>query len=167
MINYTNMNLSAKLNGYGIGQYFSLLFNEGFYSDFVLRYIYHQNEVNANFIPGNQGRLDDNDGSHNIILSAELGYRKAYDKFYLESSLEFISGYVGAMDLKGDIASLKRSSYILLVAKIAFFIGSQNQNLNFRTGLGLYADLIKIGDQILDDQASQRRYEGKKFQECL
>lgn len=24
MINYTNMNLSAKLNGYGIGQYFSL-----------------------------------------------------------------------------------------------------------------------------------------------
>ncbi|EAK9984579.1 autotransporter outer membrane beta-barrel domain-containing protein [Campylobacter jejuni] len=169
MINYTNMNLSAtdlsaKLNGYGIGQYFSLLFNEGFYSDFVLRYIYHQNEVNANFIPGNQGRLDDNDGSHNIILSAELGYRKTYDKFYLEPSLEFISGYVGAMDLKGDIASLKRSSYIPLVAKTAFFIGSQNQNLNFRTGLGLYADLIKTGDQILEDQASQRRYEGKKDQ---
>lgn len=169
MINYTNMNLSAtdlsaKLNGYGIGQYFSLLFNEGFYSDFVLRYIYHQNEVNANFIPGNQGRLDDNDGSHNIILSAELGYRKNYDKFYLEPSLEFISGYVGAMDLKGDIASLKRSSYVPLVAKTAFFIGSQNQNLNFRTGLGLYADLIKTGDQILEDQASQRRYEGKKDQ---
>lgn len=143
------------------------MFNEGFYSDFVLRYIYHQNEVNANFIPGNQGRLDDNDGSHNIILSAELGYRKNYDKFYLEPSLEFISGYVGAMDLKGDIASLKRSSYVPLVAKTAFFIGSQNQNLNFRTGLGLYADLIKTGDQILEDQASQRRYEGKKIKECL
>ncbi|UWN27410.1 hypothetical protein AEI25_00850 [Campylobacter jejuni] len=68
------------------------------------------------------------------------------------------------MDLKGDIASLKRSSYIPLVAKTAFFIGSQNQNLNFRTGLGLYADLIKTGDQILEDQASQRRYEGKKDQ---
>ncbi|HAA1813926.1 TPA_asm: hypothetical protein GD773_08840, partial [Campylobacter jejuni] len=84
------------------------------------------NEINANFIPGNQGRLDDNDGSHNIILSAELGYRKAYNKFYLEPSLEFISGYVGAMDLKGDIASLKRFSYIPLVVKTAFFIGSQN-----------------------------------------
>lgn len=81
--------------------------------------------------------------------------------------MEFISGYVEAMDLKGDIASLKRSVYIPLVAKIAFFIGSQNQNLNFRTGLGLYADLIKTGDQILEDQASQRRYEGKKIKECL
>jgi len=40
--------------------------------------------------------------------------------------LEFISGYVGAMDLKGDIASLKRFSYIPLVVKTAFFIGSQN-----------------------------------------
>ncbi|EAM0817130.1 hypothetical protein FUV79_07400 [Campylobacter jejuni] len=77
-------------------------------------------------MPGNQDRLDDNDGSHNIILSAELGYRKNYDKFYLEPSLEFISGYVGAMDLKGDIASLKRFSYIPLVVKTAFFIGSQN-----------------------------------------
>ncbi len=104
---------------------------------------------------------------HNIILSAELGYRKTYDKIYLEPSLEFISGYVEAMDLKGDIASLKRSFYIPLVAKTAFFIGSQNQNLNFRTGLGLYADLIKTGDQILEDQASQRRYEGKKIKECL
>ncbi|BEK57947.1 hypothetical protein K688_0958 [Campylobacter jejuni HB-CJGB-LXC] len=55
-----------------------------------------------------------------------MGYRKAYDKFYLELSLEFISGYVGAMDLKGDIASLKRFSYIPLVVKTAFFIGSQN-----------------------------------------
>lgn len=81
--------------------------------------------------------------------------------------MEFISGYVGAMDLKGDIASLKRFSYIPLVVKTAFFIGSQNQNLNFRTGLGLYADPIKAGDQILEDQASQRRYEGKKIKECL
>ncbi|EAH4757546.1 hypothetical protein cje16_01873 [Campylobacter jejuni subsp. jejuni 1997-1] len=30
------------------------------------------------------------------------------------------------MDLKGDIASLKRFSYIPLVVKTAFFIGSQN-----------------------------------------
>lgn len=65
--------------------------------------------------------------------------------------MEFISGYVGAMDLKGDIASLKRFSYIPLVVKTAFFIGSQ----------------IKAGDQILEDQASQRRYEGKKIKECL
>ncbi|EAI5453667.1 hypothetical protein F0O96_06655 [Campylobacter jejuni] len=63
------------------------------------------------------------------------------------------------MDLKGDIASLKRFSYIPLVVKTAFFIGSQNY--------GLYADPIKAGDQILEDQASQRRYEGKKIKECL
>ncbi|EIB15118.1 hypothetical protein cje23_02056 [Campylobacter jejuni subsp. jejuni 1997-11] len=31
----------------------------------------------------------------------------------------------------------------------------------------MYADLIKAGDQILEDQASQRRYEGKKIKECL
>lgn len=45
-------------------------------------------------------------------------------KFYF--SADIISGYVGAMDLKGDIASLKRFSYIPLVVKTAFFIGSQN-----------------------------------------
>ena len=29
----------------------------------------------------------------------------------------------------------------------------------------MYADPIKAGDQILEDQASQRRYEGKKIKE--
>ncbi|AHY39483.1 hypothetical protein cje28_05048 [Campylobacter jejuni subsp. jejuni 51037] len=31
----------------------------------------------------------------------------------------------------------------------------------------MYVDPIKAGDQILEDQASQRRYEGKKIKECL
>ncbi|WP_050553704.1 autotransporter outer membrane beta-barrel domain-containing protein, partial [Campylobacter jejuni] len=168
MLNFTQNKLNSnsldvKSKGYGIGSYFSFLFDNNFYLDFVLRYVRYENDMSANFLPNVNSFLQSN-ASNNIITSLELGYRKYFNNFYFEPQIEFISGYVDNVHLFNDNVDIRLDSYKPLVLKSAFFVGANNLNkkLNFRTGLGFMSDLKKSGRKSFSDNVGTRYFDGLK-----
>lgn len=168
MLNFTqnklNSNsLNATSKGYGLGSYFSFLFDNNFYLDFVLRYIRYENDMSASFLPSVNSSLNSK-ASNNIISSLELGYRKYFTYFYLEPQIEFISGYVDSIHLYNDSVDLKLDSYMPLVLKSAVFVGTNNlsEKLNLRAGLGFMSDLKRSGKKSFSDSVGTRYFEGLK-----
>ncbi|OOX99299.1 hypothetical protein BOQ01_07490 [Campylobacter coli] len=169
MLNYTQTKLNSssldvKSRGYGLGQYFSFLFQNDLYLDFVLRYVRYQNDMSVSFLPNVNLAL--NTGiSNNIITSLELGYRKYLQNFYLEPQIEFISGYVDNIHLHNENVDIKLDSYIPLVLKSTLFIGANNikdTKLNLRAGLGYMGDLKKSGQKTFTDNLGTRHFDGLK-----
>ncbi len=167
MLNFTQTkldsdSLDATSKGYGLGQYFSFLFDNDLYLDFVLRYIRYENDMSASFLPSVNSSLNSK-ASNNIISSLELGYRKYFDNLYFEPQIELISGYVDNIHLYNENVDIKLDSYMPLVLKTAFFTGvNVSEKLNLKAGFGYMSDLKRSGKKSFSDTAGTRDFDGLK-----
>ncbi|ULO02373.1 autotransporter serine protease (peptidase_S8 domain) [Campylobacter sp. RM5004] len=161
--------LEGKVKGIGGGLYSSFLFNNGFYIDMIAKYADYKNDYTLTLNNGNNKavHIKANNHSKNLVASIELGNRFYMNDYYLEPSVELISGYVSAIKLenKEEHIKLESKSFIPLNTKTMLSFGkqsSEDSRFGFRFGVGLAADLIKSGDKTIRDLNVIRQIEGKK-----
>lgn len=161
--------LEGKVKGIGGGLYSSFLFNNGFYIDMIAKYADYKNDYTLTLNNGNNKAvyIKANNHSKNLVASIELGNRFYMNDYYLEPSVELISGYVSAIKLenKEEHIKLESKSFIPLNTKTMLSFGKQSNEdsrFGFRFGVGLAADLIKSGDKTIRDLNVIRQIEGKK-----
>lgn len=161
--------LEGKVKGIGGGLYSSFLFNNGFYIDMIAKYVDYKNDYTLTLNNGNNKAIYINANNHskNLLASIELGNRFYMNDYYLEPSVELISGYVSAIKLenKEEHIKLESKSFIPLNTKTMLSFGkqsSEDSRFGFRFGVGLAADLIKSGDKTIRDLNVIRQIEGKK-----
>lgn len=161
--------LEGKVKGIGAGLYSSFLFNNGFYIDMIAKYADYKNDYTLTLNNGNNKAvyIKADNHSKNLVASIELGNRFYMNDYYLEPSVELISGYVSAIKLenKEEYIKLESKSFIPLNTKTMLSFGKQSNEdsrFGFRFGVGLAADLIKSGDKTIRDLNVIRQIEGKK-----
>lgn len=161
--------LEGKVKGIGGGLYSSFLFNNGFYIDMIAKYADYKNDYTLTLNNGNNKAvyIKADNHSKNLVASIELGNRFYMNDYYLEPSVELISGYVSAIKLenKEEHIKLESKSFIPLNTKTMLSFGkqsSEDSRFGFRFGVGLAADLIKSGDKTIRDLNVIRQIEGKK-----
>ena len=160
-------NIDGNIKGIGFGIYNSMLFNNGFYIDFITKYINYKNDFKI--IVNNENdivnTLNSKNNSFAIVSSLELGYRMFLNKsFYIEPEIELITGYVNKQNLQSDDKKLQLSakSFIPLSAKGALFTGLNGNKTNYRLGLGVATDILKSSNKKIKDLNIEKELSGKK-----
>ena len=163
----TSNTTNSKINNYGLGVYFSSVYNNGFFIDTTLKANHYKSEFkNDNFLGNSTSK------GTGIIASFELGKRFG-DDFYIEPSTEMILNYVPKTDIKGEkeisIGALHQKSFVnitapsklLVVNKTAIYTGiNVNDSLNVRAGLGAIIDLTNNPDFLVSDGISSYSFKG-------
>lgn len=158
-------NLNGDIKGLGFGIYNSTIFDNGFYIDAIAKYINYKNDFTL--LVKNQNEVLNSlkaKNSYSIIASAELGYRKDFEKLYLEPQIELITGYVSKQELLSNDKKLylKSNSFIPLNLKTAVFMGANYNYFALRGGLGVASDLVDNSKKIIKDLDSTSIQKGKK-----
>ncbi|MBZ8007029.1 autotransporter outer membrane beta-barrel domain-containing protein [Campylobacter sp. RM9334] len=161
--------LEGKVKGIGGGLYSSFIFNNGFYIDMIAKYVDYKNDYTLTLNNGNNKAIYINANNHSksVVASVELGNRFYMNNYYLEPSVELISGYVSAISLenKAEHIKLESKSFVPFNTKTMLSFGkqsSEDSRFGFRFGVGIAADLAKNGDKTIRDLNVIRQIEGKK-----
>lgn len=161
--------LEGKVKGIGGGLYSSFIFNNGFYIDMIAKYVDYKNDYTLTLNNGNNKAIYINANNHSksVVASVELGNRFYMNNYYLEPSVELISGYVSAISLenKAEHIKLESKSFVPFNTKTMLSFGKQSNEdsrFGFRFGLGAAVDLAKNGDKTIRDLNVIRQIEGKK-----
>ncbi|ULO00676.1 autotransporter domain-containing protein [Campylobacter sp. RM5004] len=163
----TSNTTNSKINNYGLGVYFSSVYNNGFFIDTTLKANHYKSEFkNDNFLGNSTSK------GTGVIASFELGKRFG-DDFYIEPSTEMILNYIPKTDIKGEkeisIGALHQKSFVnitapsklLVVNKTAIYTGiNVNDSLNVRAGLGAIIDLTNNPDFLVSDGISSYSFKG-------
>lgn len=163
----TSNTTDSKINNYGLGVYFSSVYNNGFFIDTTLKANHYKSEFkNDNFLGNSTSK------GTGVITSFELGKRFG-DDFYIEPSTEMILNYIPKTDIKGEkeisIGALHQKSFVnitapsklLVVNKTAIYTGiNVNDSLNVRAGLGAIIDLTNNPDFLVSDGISSYSFKG-------
>ena len=148
MFGYDKINAGVKAKDKSIGAYFSYIHNDGYFADLVLKYI--RSSYESKFV--------DVKSQNSFLLSAEGGYRfNLNNSFYLEPSLEIITGYIGKYESSLKIFNkfkINVDAHSPLIFKPQIFAGYSVNDFTFRAGVGAVIDTqtkeanLLIGDII-------------------
>lgn len=147
-------NLDGSIKGYGFGAYSSTIYDNGLYFDVIAKYINYKNDFNL--YVKNQNEVTNSlkpNNSYTFLASAEIGYRKDFNNFYLEPQIELITGYVSKQELTSSDKKLylQSDSFIPLNLKTAIFTGFNKNDLSLRAGVGLASDLVNNSKKTIKD----------------
>lgn len=134
MFGYDKINASVKAKDTSIGAYFSYIHNDGYFADLVLKYIRSSYE----------SKIVDVKSQNSFLVSAEGGYRfNLNNSFYLEPSLEVITGYIGKYESSLKIFNkfkINVDAHSPLIFKPQIFAGYSVNDFTFRAGVGAVID---------------------------
>lgn len=131
LIGFDKINASTKTKSYSVGGYASYLHDNGSFLDVVLKY------VNTSHEKLNHSLKDQN----SVLLSVEAGHRFGIYDFYVEPSVELISGYVSKYEDKiGKKTEFSINSYSPLLLKPQVFVGGISDSFVYRVGVGAVLD---------------------------
>lgn len=131
LIGFDKINANTKTKSYSVGGYASYLHDNGSFLDVVLKY------VNTSHEKLNHSLKDQN----SVLLSVEAGHRFGIYDFYIEPSVELISGYVSKYEDKiGKKTELSINSYSPLLLKPQVFVGGISDSFVYRVGVGAVLD---------------------------
>lgn len=131
LIGFDKINANTKTKSYSVGGYASYLHDNGSFLDVVLKY------VNTSHEKLNHSLKDQN----SVLLSVEAGHRFGIYDFYVEPSVELISGYVSKYEDKiGKKTEFSINSYSPLLLKPQVFVGGISDSFVYRVGVGAVLD---------------------------
>lgn len=134
LFGYDKVNANVKSTGISIGAYLSYIHNDGYFADLVLKYLHTSYDKDAMSFKN----------QNSFLLSAESGYRfNLKNNFYLEPSLELITGYVGKYQSSEKSKTITVNSYMPFIIKPQVFAGYSVNELSFRAGIGAIIDTKK------------------------
>lgn len=134
LFGYDKVNANVKSTGISIGAYLSYIHNDGYFADLVLKYLHTSYDKDAMSFKN----------QNSFLLSAESGYRfNLKNNFYLEPSLELITGYVGKYQSSEKSKTITVDSYMPFIIKPQVFAGYSVNELSFRAGIGAIIDTKK------------------------
>lgn len=134
LFGYDKVNANVKSTGISVGAYLSYIHNDGYFADLVLKYLHTSYDKDAMSFKN----------QNSFLLSAESGYRfDLKNNFYLEPSLELITGYVGKYQSSEKSKTITIDSYMPFIIKPQVFAGYSVNELSFRAGIGAIIDTKK------------------------
>lgn len=158
-----NSLINNSVEGIGGGIYTSLIFDNGFYMDSIIKYINYHNRHQLNIGDDNNTMLYANNNTSMILGSVELGYRAVFDNFFfLEPQFELIAGYIQGQTLQDSTKnlSLKIHDSIPVHIKTSIFGGYIKDSFSIRGGFGSATDLKPNGNKTFKDLYNQVKISG-------
>lgn len=124
---YDKVNADIKTDAYSFGIYGSYIHNSGFFADSVMKFVSTSHDKSGWDIANQKS----------FLASLEGGYRfDASESFYVEPSLEFITGHVSEYSAKQAKTTTTVESFSPVIFKPQTFIGVNLDDLAFRFGGG-------------------------------
>lgn len=124
---FDKINGDVKSKTYSVGGYVSYLHNSGAFGDVVLKYANTKHERDAHEFKK----------QNSFLASFEGGYRfSATDSFYVEPSLELITGHIGKYEDKNGVNTISIDSHTPFIIKPQAFVGGVVDSFTYRAGIG-------------------------------
>lgn len=124
---YDKVNADIKTDAYSFGIYGSYIHNSGFFADSVMKFVSTSHNKSGWDIANQKS----------FLASLEGGYRfDASESFYVEPSLEFITGHVSEYSAKQAKTTTTVESFSPVIFKPQAFVGVNLDDLAFRFGGG-------------------------------
>lgn len=124
---FDKINGDVKSKTYSVGGYVSYLHNSGVFGDVVLKYANTKHERDAHEFKK----------QNSFLASFEGGYRfSATDSFYVEPSLELITGHIGKYEDKNGVNTISIDSHTPFIIKPQAFVGGMVDSFTYRAGIG-------------------------------
>lgn len=124
---FDKINGDVKSKTYSVGGYVSYLHNSGVFGDVVLKYANTKHERDAHEFKK----------QNSFLASFEGGYRfSATDSFYVEPSLELITGHIGKYEDKNGVNTISIDSHTPFIIKPQAFVGGVVDSFTYRAGIG-------------------------------
>lgn len=146
LFGYDKINAGVRAKDTSVGAYLSYIHNDGYFADLVLKYI--RSSYDSKFV--------DVKSQNSFLVSAEGGYRfNVNNNFYLEPSLEIITGYIGKYESSLKIFNkfkINVDAHSPLIFKPQIFAGYSVNDFTFRAGVGAVIDTqTKEADLLIGD----------------
>lgn len=146
LFGYDKINAGVRAKDTSVGAYLSYIHNDGYFADLVLKYI--RSSYDSKFV--------DVKSQNSFLVSAEGGYRfNVNNNFYLEPSLEIITGYIGKYESSLKIFNkfkINVGAHSPLIFKPQIFAGYSVNDFTFRAGVGAVIDTqTKEADLLIGD----------------
>ena len=146
LFGYDKINAGVRAKDTSAGVYLSYIHNDGYFADLVLKYI--RSSYDSKFV--------DVKSQNSFLVSAEGGYRfNVNNNFYLEPSLEIITGYIGKYESSLKIFNkfkINVDAHSPLIFKPQIFAGYSVNDFTFRAGVGAVIDTqTKEADLLIGD----------------
>lgn len=124
---FDKANSDVKSTSYSFGAYGSYIANNGFFADGVMKFITTSHDRSGYDIANQKSFLASFEGGYRFDLS---------DAFYVEPSLEFITGRIGEYNSKKDNVTISVDAFSPVVFKPQAFVGGAVDAFTYRAGVG-------------------------------
>lgn len=124
---FDKANSDVKSTSYSFGAYGSYIANNGFFADGVMKFITTSHDRSGYDIANQKSFLASFEGGYRFDLS---------DAFYVEPSVEFVTGRIGEYNSKKDNVTISVDAFSPVVFKPQAFVGGAVDAFTYRAGVG-------------------------------
>lgn len=130
---------SGSTNGFNVGAYFTSLYDNDTYLNFIAKYSYYSNDFTAIDTAGDSVKGDTS--TRTLSALVEVGYKHTFENIYLEPFAQFSLTRFSSNTLKAsNDLTVKIDSYNSLLSKIGINVGfanfdNKNTLLYFKTAI--------------------------------